>query len=216
MILISPTGRGMSERDFMALLHQHNIFTESVFRRHEMNEVIPFTQGLGVDVGCGLSKIHAQAIGVDRRLGPRDIGYPFGAQIKATGEVLPWFADDSMDFVFSSHCLEHIANAGGALREWARVLKPEGRLVLILPDKRKYPNIGTPGANPDHKHDFAPWDLEKLMDNLGFEILRIDTLSKRLQGDSWATWEAPKFGHKDLNFSFEVVANKAEKAKWEH
>ncbi len=38
------------------------------------------------------------------------------------------------DFVLSSHCLEHVANPLRALREWHRVTRSGGHLVLLLPD----------------------------------------------------------------------------------
>lgn len=41
----------------------------------------------------------------------------------------------SYDFILSSHCLEHVANPIKALQEWNRILKDEGMLILILPDK---------------------------------------------------------------------------------
>jgi len=39
------------------------------------------------------------------------------------------------DFVLSSHSIEHTANPLGALKEWVRVLKPGGSLVLVVPHK---------------------------------------------------------------------------------
>jgi predicted SAM-dependent methyltransferase len=212
MILISPDGKSLTEREFMTLLHRRDIFTESVFRRHEMNLVIEHTSGTGVDIGCGLNKIHSQAVGIDRRAGAKDAGYPFGAQIRAMGDRLPWFADASLDYVFSSHCLEHLGDTMSALREWSRVLRPGGKLVLILPDKRIYPNVGQPGANPDHKHDFAPSDIRASLTSLGLRVTQLDTLQARLKHDPWAVWEAPKYGHPTLNFSFEALAYKPEKA----
>ena len=50
------------------------------------------------------------------------------------------------------------------LREWWRVIRPGGHLVLYLPHKAHYPNIGQPGANPAHKHDFLPEDIVKAME----------------------------------------------------
>ena len=43
------------------------------------------------------------------------------------------FEDGSLDFVFSSHCLEHIAEWQGALALWVGKLKPGGILFLYLP-----------------------------------------------------------------------------------
>jgi SAM-dependent methyltransferase len=42
---------------------------------------------------------------------------------------------NSYDFVISSHALEHMANPLQALGEWIRVLKGEGLLVLVVPNR---------------------------------------------------------------------------------
>jgi SAM-dependent methyltransferase len=42
-------------------------------------------------------------------------------------------ADGSLDFVFSSHTLEHLARPEDALREWIRTLRAGGVLFLYLP-----------------------------------------------------------------------------------
>jgi predicted SAM-dependent methyltransferase len=41
--------------------------------------------------------------------------------------------DESFDYVMSSHVLEHMQDAIGALKEWIRVLKKDGTLFLVLP-----------------------------------------------------------------------------------
>ena len=41
--------------------------------------------------------------------------------------------DESLDYVFSSHCLEHIAQWQDALALWIGKLKPGGTLFLYLP-----------------------------------------------------------------------------------
>ena len=43
--------------------------------------------------------------------------------------------DSKYDFLTSSHCLEHVANPLKALREWNRVTKKNGYLILVLPNK---------------------------------------------------------------------------------
>ena len=64
----------------------------------------------------------------DKRRGP-------GYQYVAEASDLNCIKSASYDFVLSSHCLEHIANPLQALAEWTRVLKDEGVLVLIVPNK---------------------------------------------------------------------------------
>jgi FkbM family methyltransferase len=51
-------------------------------------------------------------------------------------ERLPMFADASADFVYVSHCLEHISfrEVPAVLREWHRVLRPGGWLRVSVPD----------------------------------------------------------------------------------
>jgi SAM-dependent methyltransferase len=46
-------------------------------------------------------------------------------------------SNDAYDFVFASHCLEHIANPLKALNEWLRIIKNNSYVILILPEKSK-------------------------------------------------------------------------------
>ena len=43
--------------------------------------------------------------------------------------------NQTYDFVFASHCLEHIANPLKAVSEWLRITKSEGYIIMILPEK---------------------------------------------------------------------------------
>lgn len=138
-------------------------------------ELVPYTNGRGLDLGCGPSKAFPHFIGVDNN---KDEAL-FGIRAKEADIIVPtcerldMFASDSMDFVFSSHLLEHIKDHKAALREWWRVIKVGGHLVIYLPHKALYPNIGTEGANPDHVHDFVPSDIvDAMKDCGGWDLLR--------------------------------------------
>lgn len=127
-------------------------------------ELVEYTSGRGLDLGCGQFKAFHHFIGVDN-------GHHWGMKgvdvhVNSCDD-LSIFADDSMDFVFSSHLLEHIKDTKKALTEWMRVLKVGGKLCLYLPHKAHYPNVGEKGANPDHKHDFYPEDIISLMQEIG-------------------------------------------------
>jgi len=128
-------------------------------------DIVPYTRGRGLDLGCGPFKTFNHFIGVDNKHHHKRFGWQdFEPDVVVdTCERLDLFADKSMDFVFSSHLLEHIEHFEDALREWWRVIKPGGHLVLYLPHRDFYPNIGQPGANPDHKHDFWPADIVEAM-----------------------------------------------------
>lgn len=62
-------------------------------------------------------------------------GKPAGRQYILEATDLVAVPSGSYDFVLSSHMLEHTANPLRALAEWARVLKPGGALVLVVPHR---------------------------------------------------------------------------------
>ena len=65
-------------------------------------------------------------------------------------------ADASFDFVHSSHCLEHLVDPAVGLRNWFRILKPGGHLVVIVPDEDLYEQGVFPSTyNSDHKWTFT-------------------------------------------------------------
>ncbi len=53
----------------------------------------------------------------------------------ADARALP-IADGILDYLCSSHVLEHLPDPIAALHEWHRVLRPGGWLYLVVPDKR--------------------------------------------------------------------------------
>jgi predicted SAM-dependent methyltransferase len=122
--------------------------------------VLPYLSRGGLDVGCGPKKVWPHLIGIDSGADTELFGIAMKPDIVVkSAERLPLFASGAIDNIFSSHLLEHIAAWQGALLEWWRVLKEGGHLCLYLPHADLYPNIGQPGANPDHKHDFRPADI---------------------------------------------------------
>ncbi|WP_439664155.1 methyltransferase domain-containing protein [Lentzea sp. HUAS TT2] len=56
-----------------------------------------------------------------------------GVQYVAEATDLNMIADDTYEFVLSSHVVEHTANPIQAMTEWKRVLKEQGTLVLVAP-----------------------------------------------------------------------------------
>ena len=128
-------------------------------------DLVPFIGNSNIDLGCGPNKVWPNFIGVDNG---KDVEL-FGVQMRPdvvvkTCERLPQFADGAFDCVFSSHLLEHITDWQSALREWWRLVKVDGHLVLYLPHRDLYPRIGQPGSNPDHRWDFCNEDIIAAME----------------------------------------------------
>lgn len=69
--------------------------------------------------------------------------------------------DNSLDFVFSSHCLEHLENWEKALKEWHRTLKSGGVLFLYLPHSSC--EMWLPETNKYHKWSPEPKVIEEFL-----------------------------------------------------
>ncbi len=115
------------------------------------HKIVPYTRGKVLDLGPGKWKAWPHFCSVDNF----DEWYDGTWRPDILGDVtdLSMFADNSWDAVFSSHVLEHLDDTEAVLREWWRVIKPGGHLVLYLPDEDEYPKVGEEGANPDHVHN---------------------------------------------------------------
>ena len=57
-------------------------------------------------------------------------------QVVSSDNRYDFFDDNSLDFVISSHVLEHTPNPGATLEEWNRIVQPGGIVYFVIPDKR--------------------------------------------------------------------------------
>ena len=98
-----------------------------------------FCTGYGIDIGFGGDPISAAAIRMDLPTPYTRVGQ---ASVQLGGDCrdLFWLRDGVLDYVYSSHVLEDFpaAETSSILREWTRVLRPGGRLILLLPDQQRY------------------------------------------------------------------------------
>jgi len=82
--------------------------------------------GLRLDLGCGFSKAEG-TIGVDKVAGP---GVDHVVDFET--DRLP-FADGTVEYIFSSHCLEHLGDPSFLFGEISRVCQNGARLELWTP-----------------------------------------------------------------------------------
>jgi SAM-dependent methyltransferase len=69
-------------------------------------------------------------------LGISEAAASFGVQFVAEGTNLASLKDRKYDFILASHVLEHVANPLLALEQWSHLLRPEGMMLVIVPDKQ--------------------------------------------------------------------------------
>jgi len=107
--------------------------------------VSKYLNGRIMDIGCGAYKITPDAIGIDGR------STECAGMIKdGLSKFEPEFYETA-DVVYSSHVLEHMEDDYETLKEWTRLLKVGGTLILYLPDGRHYNNY----ENLEHMRDYT-------------------------------------------------------------
>lgn len=105
-----------------------------------------------LNIGCGHRRMEGYT-GVDAVERP-------GADIIAPAHNIP-LADGCADEILAIHLLEHLLpwEAPLALREWHRLLKFGGRLVLELPNLRKCCENVISGRAGKHPNQLGMWGL---------------------------------------------------------
>jgi SAM-dependent methyltransferase len=144
-----------------------------------------FCRGDGLDIGCGGTNSDARFY-LENKIVPTAIGVDLArTNLSGNATKLYWFVDGCMDYIFSSHLLEHLLHPAKALDEWFRVLKEGGHLVLYLPLEGYYPSVGKKGANKDHKHNLDPLKVLKWVDSIKIKY-EIVVIEKRVEDNEYS------------------------------
>lgn len=99
-------------------------------------------KGEGIDIGCGPDPVTPNAARFDLEDGDAN---------KITNTIKRQF-----DFVYASHCLEHMHDPESALAEWWQLVKVGGHLFFMVPDEDLYEQGNFPSLfNSDHKATYT-------------------------------------------------------------
>lgn len=142
-----------------------------------------------------------QAIGVD-------IGYP-----GYDGVTLP-FADESFDAIYSSHCFEHIPDYVAVLRDWYRLLKVGGYLMIVVPQQHMFEKrlVKPSLANPDHRRYYTAESLlHELAEAMPENSYRIRHMR---ENDADFDYSVLPRGPSHGCYEIEVVVEKIRKPNW--
>jgi len=182
----------MMERTNFALMEKHGLYAWIECMNQLPSNTTPFDPQKGwredteadvvrqfvvgekvLELGCGMRKTVPNALGVDR--------IPAGEQIRGVAPNVYSLADvvanvegplpmesGQFDTVIARHVLEHCVDSVMALREWGRVLKHGGRLIIAVPNHQLRNTIP---MNIEHVRAFTPESLKNQMESLGFKTV---------------------------------------------
>jgi SAM-dependent methyltransferase len=94
----------------------------------------------GIDLGCQHDPLNHTFRRWDVIFGDSDATYMDGVP------------DEKFHTVYASHLLEHIEDYQTALKNWWRILKPGGHLILIVPHRDLYEKKSQPPSNWNGEH----------------------------------------------------------------
>lgn len=134
-----------------------------------------FCKGVGFDIGCNRAEwSYPGSILIDPLLQPE-----YDAMNLPPIQV---------DYIFSSHCIEHLSNWSDALNYWHTKLKRVGVLFLYLPDMSRQ-GYWRPWHNKKHLHYITPSIMSDYFND-------------------HAIWDDVRISGTDLNASFYVIAER--------
>jgi SAM-dependent methyltransferase len=156
-----------------------------LIRRRRSPFVSGYLTGMrGIEIGASShNRFYLDAINVDRfggndtvykREERRLVMHAVKVDVVAPGDELP-FEDDSYDFVFSSHVIEHFPDPIKALFEWVRVARRY--VVVIAPHRNRTFDIDNPlttvdelverhhrGFTSDEDRHWSVWTCESFLE----------------------------------------------------
>jgi SAM-dependent methyltransferase len=161
--------------------------------------VFPFAmevcKGFGYDIGCNrLAWCLPNSVPIDPQINytSDEVKQWFSNRTKLLHAInsrptdafnLPW---GNIDYIFSSHCLEHLPNWISALEYWKSMLVSKGVLFLYLP-------------HPDQEY-WSPWNNRKHI-----HILYPKDIYNYLNAGGWTNIFVSE---RDLNHSFVAMAER--------
>lgn len=159
----------------------------------------PFAQeickGHGLDIGCGrLEWCFPGAVPVDP-----EVNSSYDWEAMSLPNNFKDHSAEGWDYIFSSHCLEHLPDWVGALDYWHTKLRPGGVLFLYLPHPSQ--DYWLPWNNRKHLHSLSPELLRDYFWSFGTDD---GELKERRP-----IWSNIFVTEHDLNNSFYAIAEKS-------
>jgi 2-polyprenyl-3-methyl-5-hydroxy-6-metoxy-1,4-benzoquinol methylase len=152
-------------------------------KRKLIASLIKREKGCILDYGCGTGaflnemKLNGwQTYGIEPDAGARAKAEQLiGNAVGLPSELLN-LTTGTYDVVTMWHVLEHVHDLNGTIKEVKRLLKPEGKLFVAVPnhqsfDAQHYGSFWAAYDVPRHLHHFSPDTMKSLMERHGLKIV---------------------------------------------
>lgn len=156
----------------------------------------------GIDIGCQYDALNSTFRRWDIAFGDGDAEFMKGVK------------DEIFQTVYVSHLLEHINNPKKALRNWFRILKPGGHLIIMVPHRDLYEKRKTLPSqwNGEHKWFWLPEESESpctisLKDLIKTTLPNAELVSLQILNDKY-DYSLPVNAHPVGEFSIEAIIKK--------
>jgi SAM-dependent methyltransferase len=153
--------------------------------------ILKYCVGNGADVGSGGDPVKPEAIQIELSL-ESYLWYNSNNQPRSP---IQWHGDDAyvnlpfknetLDYLVSSHLIEDYLDWQPLLKEWTRVLKVGGNLILMAPEKQRWAEAirrGQP-CNCAHKREPDLYEMSREVMKLGNMDVIEEKLTESYPGD---------------------------------
>ncbi|MBU1076080.1 MAG: class I SAM-dependent methyltransferase [Spirochaetes bacterium] len=137
-----PQGSYYSYQDFLNKKKSFKYKLEHFFIRFDTKDPEFFSKGRLLDIGCGSGEYLYEM----KKKGWRSYGVEISKKAAECGKnqaklnifcgtlLKAKFKKDFFDFIRSNHSFEHVVNPNQILKEIARIIKPNGRVLIGVPN----------------------------------------------------------------------------------
>ncbi len=167
-----------------------------------------------LDFGCagggmlaglpGARKIGVELNDVARESAVREYGLEAYKSLDTTPDAVA-------DVIVSNHTLEHLASPFEALRQLRTKLKPDGRLVLVLPiDDWRAQRTWNPHDINRHLYTWSPLNLGNLLDEAGWSPRELRVIRRTLMRGFATFAKLPRPVFEMISWGFSVLRHRQE------